>query len=125
MPDMGSMRVQVLNRLTYASTLSHLRRINSPIGREGKLAKPRQLHNSQVGLPVIFTSDAWWRSCALALLYHAAPGIHAGILADLETHTSLHAWSAITSAEVLRQTSFQGVECTSPLQDLTLLFARW
>jgi DNA-directed RNA polymerase beta subunit len=38
---------QVLNRLTYASTLSHLRRISSPIGREGKLAKPRQLHNSQ------------------------------------------------------------------------------
>lgn len=37
---------QVLNRLTYASTLSHLRRLNSPIGRDGKLAKPRQLHNS-------------------------------------------------------------------------------
>jgi hypothetical protein len=35
----------VLNRLAFASTLSHLRRINSPIGREGKLAKPRQLHN--------------------------------------------------------------------------------
>ncbi|CAN1807293.1 DNA-directed RNA polymerase II subunit 2 [Linum perenne] len=41
---------QVLNRLTFASTLSHLRRLNSPIGREGKLAKPRQLHNSQWGM---------------------------------------------------------------------------
>ncbi|KAJ9539991.1 hypothetical protein OSB04_026497 [Centaurea solstitialis] len=41
---------QVLNRLTYASTLSHLRRVNSPSGREGKLAKPRQLHNSQWGM---------------------------------------------------------------------------
>ncbi|KAF6145426.1 hypothetical protein GIB67_032549 [Kingdonia uniflora] len=41
---------QVLNRLTYASTLSHLRRLNSPIGREGKLAKPRLLHNSQWGM---------------------------------------------------------------------------
>jgi len=40
----------VLNRLAYASTLSHLRRINSPIGREGKLAKPRQLHNTQWGI---------------------------------------------------------------------------
>lgn len=40
---------QVLNRLTFASTLSHLRRLNSPIGREGKLAKPRQLHNTQWG----------------------------------------------------------------------------
>jgi len=41
---------QVLNRLTFASTLSHLRRLNSPIGREGKLAKPRQLHNTLWGL---------------------------------------------------------------------------
>ena len=41
---------QVLNRLTFASTLSHLRRMNSPIGREGKLAKPRQLHNSHWGM---------------------------------------------------------------------------
>lgn len=40
----------MLNRLAYASTLSHLRRINSPIGREGKLAKPRQLHNTQWGI---------------------------------------------------------------------------
>ena len=41
---------QVLNRLTYASSLSHLRRINSPIGRDGKLAKPRQLHNTLWGM---------------------------------------------------------------------------
>ncbi|KAK3746721.1 hypothetical protein QZH41_018761, partial [Actinostola sp. cb2023] len=41
---------QVLNRLTFASTLSHLRRLNSPIGREGKLAKPRQLHNTHWGM---------------------------------------------------------------------------
>eukprot|EP01113_Clastostelium_recurvatum_P008475 TRINITY_DN1400_c0_g1_i1.p1 TRINITY_DN1400_c0_g1~~TRINITY_DN1400_c0_g1_i1.p1 ORF type:complete len:1169 (+),score=338.29 TRINITY_DN1400_c0_g1_i1:148-3654(+) len=41
---------QVLNRLTFASTLSHLRRLNTPIGRDGKLAKPRQLHNTHWGL---------------------------------------------------------------------------
>eukprot|EP01132_Coremiostelium_polycephalum_P011390 gene11390-13949_t len=41
---------QVLNRLTFASTLSHLRRLNTPIGREGKLAKPRQLHNTHWGI---------------------------------------------------------------------------
>nr|XP_034315896.1 DNA-directed RNA polymerase II subunit RPB2-like [Crassostrea gigas] len=41
---------QVLNRLTFASTLSHLRRLNSPIGRDGKLARPRQLHNTQWGM---------------------------------------------------------------------------
>lgn len=41
---------QVLNRLTFASTLSHLRRLNSPIGRDGKLARPRQLHNTHWGM---------------------------------------------------------------------------
>lgn len=40
---------QVLNRLTYASSLSHLRRCNTPLGKEGKQAKPRQLHNTQWG----------------------------------------------------------------------------
>ncbi|KAJ3371272.1 DNA-directed RNA polymerase II subunit RPB2 [Allomyces arbusculus] len=41
---------QVLNRYNYVATLSHLRRINTPVGRDGKLAKPRLLHNSQWGL---------------------------------------------------------------------------
>ena len=41
---------QVLNRYTYVSTLSHLRRTNTPIGRDGKIAKPRQLHNTHWGL---------------------------------------------------------------------------
>ena len=49
----GSVRAgvsQVLNRLTFTSSLSHLRRMNTPVGREGKLAKPRQLHNTHWGL---------------------------------------------------------------------------
>ncbi|TPX34497.1 DNA-directed RNA polymerase [Synchytrium microbalum] len=41
---------QVLNRYTYVSTLSHLRRLNTPIGRDGKLARPRQLHNTHWGM---------------------------------------------------------------------------
>jgi len=40
---------QVMNRLTYSSSLSHLRRLNSPIGRDGKLTGPRFLHNSHWG----------------------------------------------------------------------------
>tara|TARA_R110002072_G_scaffold345_3_gene2334 strand:+ start:2615 stop:6163 length:3549 start_codon:yes stop_codon:yes gene_type:complete len=35
---------QVLNRLTYISSLSHLRRINTPIDKSGKLIPPRRLH---------------------------------------------------------------------------------
>lgn len=41
---------QVLQRLTYTATLSHLRRLNTPIGRDGKIAKPRQLHNTHWGV---------------------------------------------------------------------------
>jgi len=35
---------QVLNRYTYTSTLSHLRRCNTPIGRDGKIAKSIAQH---------------------------------------------------------------------------------
>lgn len=41
---------QVLNRLTYVSMLSHLRRISSPILHESKATKPRLLHNTQWGM---------------------------------------------------------------------------
>jgi DNA-directed RNA polymerase beta subunit len=40
---------QVLNRLTYVSSLSHLRRINTPIDKSGKLIPPRKLHNTSWG----------------------------------------------------------------------------
>ncbi len=39
---------QVLSRLTYGATLSHLRRLVIPIGKEGKNAKIRQIHSSQI-----------------------------------------------------------------------------
>jgi DNA-directed RNA polymerase II subunit RPB2 len=41
---------QVLSRLTYAATLSHLRRVNTPLKKTGKLARPRQLHNTHWGM---------------------------------------------------------------------------
>lgn len=40
---------QVLNRLTYISSLSHLRRINTPIDKSGKLIPPRKLHGTSFG----------------------------------------------------------------------------
>jgi len=41
---------QVLNRLTYNATLSHLRRVNTPTEKTGKLIPPRKLHNTQYGI---------------------------------------------------------------------------
>ena len=41
---------QVLSRLTFNSTLSHLRRVNTPTEKTGKLVPPRKLHNTQWGI---------------------------------------------------------------------------
>jgi DNA-directed RNA polymerase II subunit RPB2 len=40
---------QVLNRLNYVSSLSHARRISTPIDKSGKLIPPRKLHNTTWG----------------------------------------------------------------------------
>ena len=41
---------QVLNRLTYNATISHLRRVNTPIEKTGKLVNPRKLHPTHWGV---------------------------------------------------------------------------
>ena len=38
---------QVLNRLTYNSLLSHIRRVNTPMDKSSKLIAPRKLHSTQ------------------------------------------------------------------------------
>ena len=40
---------QVVNRLTTAATLSHMRRINTPIDKSGELIDPRKLHGTTWG----------------------------------------------------------------------------
>ena len=49
---------QVLNRLTYVSSLSHLRRINTPLEKSGELIPPRKLHNTTWGFLCCLTGDA-------------------------------------------------------------------
>lgn len=41
---------QVLNKMTYSASISHLRRINTPIEKSGKLVQPRKLHPTQWGI---------------------------------------------------------------------------
>ena len=48
---------QVLNRLTYVASLSHLRRINTPLEKSGELIAPRKLHNTTWGF-LCLTGDA-------------------------------------------------------------------
>lgn len=40
---------QVLNRLTYLASLSHIRRINTPLEKNGELIAPRKLHGTTWG----------------------------------------------------------------------------
>lgn len=48
---------QVVNRLTTAATLSHMRRINTPIDKTGELIDPRKLHGTTWGF-LCLTGDA-------------------------------------------------------------------
>ena len=48
---------QVLNRLTYVSSLSHLRRINTPLEKSGELIAPRKLHSTTFGF-LCLTGDS-------------------------------------------------------------------
>ena len=48
---------QVLNRLTYVASLSHLRRINTPLEKSGELIEPRKLHSTTWGY-LCLTGDA-------------------------------------------------------------------
>lgn len=48
---------QVVNRLTTAATLSHMRRINTPIDKSGELIDPRKLHGTTWGY-LCLTGDA-------------------------------------------------------------------
>ena len=41
---------QLLNRITYNSSLSYLRRVNTPIEKSGKLIQPRKLNATQWGV---------------------------------------------------------------------------
>jgi DNA-directed RNA polymerase II subunit RPB2 len=41
---------QVINTMNLPARLSHLRLINTPLNRDGKLPRPRQLHRSHLGI---------------------------------------------------------------------------
>lgn len=89
---------QVLNRLTFASSLSHLRRLNSPIGREGKLAKPRQLHNTHWGM-ICPAETPEGQSCGLVKNLALMAYISVGSLSRPVT-LFLEEWSTHTLLEI-------------------------
>jgi DNA-directed RNA polymerase II subunit RPB2 len=96
---------QVLSRLTFASALSHLRRLNSPIGREGKLAKPRQLHNTHWGM-ICPAETPEGQACGLvknlALMASVSVGSQAQPVSMFLEEWSMRSLMEITTAQVAK-----------------------
>jgi DNA-directed RNA polymerase II subunit RPB2 len=71
---------QVLNRLTYVSSLSHARRISTPVDKSGKLIPPRKLHNT-----------SWGYLCVA----ETPEGASVGVVKNLSymTHVTIHSSS--------------------------------
>jgi DNA-directed RNA polymerase II subunit RPB2 len=81
---------QLLQRLTYASTLSHLRKINLESGKEGKTTKVRHLHNTHWGITCpVETPEG--QTCGLikniALMTYISVGSDSSLILNaLESH---------------------------------------
>ena len=72
---------QVLSRLTYTSSLSHVRRISAPIDKSGKLIPPRKLHNTSWGyLCPVETPEGHSVGVVKNLSYMAHVTIHSEIM---------------------------------------------
>jgi DNA-directed RNA polymerase II subunit RPB2 len=83
---------QILARMNYAATVSHLRRVNTPINREGKLPKPRELPLSHYMLLCpVETPEG--QACglveSLSLLTHVRLGADGLPLVELLRHRGL------------------------------------
>lgn len=94
---------QQLNRLNFSSTLSHMRRTNMPIGREGKLPKPRQLHNTHWGM-VCPAETPEGQACGLvknlSLMSYVAVGTDARSICTLLDEYALEPLDAVPPADL-------------------------
>lgn len=94
---------QVLNRLTFASALSHLRRCNAPLAKEGKLAKPRMLHCTHWGM-VCPAETPEGHTVGLiknlALMAYISVGTMAGQLLEFLTEWGVEALEEVTCRDI-------------------------
>ena len=76
---------QMMSRMTSSAAQSNLRRINTPINREGKAPKPRQLHYTSWGI-VCPVETPEGGSCGLvknlAMMTHVRVGTHSGAIKE-------------------------------------------
>ena len=76
---------QMISRMTIVSTLSYLRKINTPIAREGKSPKPRLLHHTAWGI-ICCVESPEGGACGLvktlSMLAHVRVGTHSGAVKE-------------------------------------------
>jgi hypothetical protein len=104
---------QVLNRMNYSATISHLRRITTPIEKTGKLIAPRKQHNSQIGYVCVLGDTQILRGDGVtATRIDRMKDGDEVITVDSETlHPSpseIHAYFRITPERVLQITTLSG-----------------
>jgi DNA-directed RNA polymerase II subunit RPB2 len=87
---------QVLNRLSYQATISHVRRIQTPIEKSGKLLAPRKLHGT-----------SWGYMCPV----ETPEGHSVGIVKSMSVTTSVtqHTPSSVT-LDVLRDLNLDWIK---------------
>ena len=97
---------QMMSRMTTVAALSNLRRINTPINREGKAPKPRQLHYTSWGI-VCPVETPEGTSCGLiknlAMMAHVRIGTYSGAVKE-----QLHRISGVDIIPLL--------ECTNAIR---------
>ena len=75
----------MMSRMTCVAAISNLRRINTPINREGKAPKPRQLHYTSWGI-VCPVETPEGGSCGLvknlAMMRHVRIGTYSGAIKE-------------------------------------------
>ena len=98
---------QVLNRLTFASSLSHLRRLNTPLQKSGKLTKPRQLHNTHWGM-ICPAETPEGQACGLvknlSLMAFVSVGSAADRLKEILNNYGIEELSSIDTADIHKST---------------------
>lgn len=98
---------QKLDRLTFSSMMSHLRRLNTGIGKEGKAAKPRQLHNTQWGM-VCPAEVPEGQACGLvknlALMAYVTVGCSGDLVRDVLDEWTLEALTELQPETVPEMT---------------------
>ena len=66
----------------FFSTQSHSRRLNAPLSKQGKLAKPRQLHNTHWGI-ICPAETPEGQSCGLVKNLTLMACVSVGMLFDV------------------------------------------